>query len=59
MKQVKDVNYYCGKYPEDYEKFEEDLGCIWCHKIVPTEDATSHIIDPIHIDNKKGGFFQK
>lgn len=57
MKEVKDVNYYCGKYPEDYEKFKGDLGCIWCYKIVSIEDATSHIADPMHLDNKKRGFF--
>ena len=56
MKQKNDVSYYCEIYPEDYAEFQEDLGCIWCYKIVAIQDAQSHIIDPVHIENKKKGF---
>ena len=55
MAPKKDASYYTSKYPGDYMANQGELGCCWCFKLIPFEQADSHLKNPEHIENKQKG----
>ena len=72
MSVEKDVKFFCRNFPDDYwplgldKKLDrlrgkpggEKLGCIWCKRVIPLENATNHLIEPDHMKFKKEGIFK-